>query len=126
MTPRLDGVLSPNDTLARAILTATKAAGKDNPVVTGQDSETASIPLIMQGTQYSTIYKNTTDEAQAAIDLVSDLADGKKPKTVSDKNNDNGKKIVPTVELTPVLVTKDNAVEAYSNDDTLEALAKKG
>ncbi|NII40976.1 putative multiple sugar transport system substrate-binding protein [Curtobacterium flaccumfaciens] len=122
----LDGVLSPNDTLARAILTATKAAGKDNPVVTGQDSETASIPLIMQGTQYSTIYKNTTDEAQAAIDLVSDLADGKKPKTVSDKNNDNGKKIVPTVELTPVLVTKDNAVEAYSNDETLEALAKKG
>ncbi len=40
---KLDGVLSPNDTLARAILTATKAAGKDNPVVTGQDSETASI-----------------------------------------------------------------------------------
>ncbi|QWS32845.1 sugar-binding protein [Curtobacterium aetherium] len=122
----LDGVLSPNDTLARAILTATKAAGKDTPVVTGQDSETASIPLIMKGTQYSTIYKNTTDEAQAAIDLVSDLADGKKPETVNDKNNDNGKKVVPTVELTPVLVTKDNAVEAYKNDETLEALAKKG
>ncbi|MBK0296284.1 substrate-binding domain-containing protein [Bacillus sp. S34] len=73
----LDGVLSPNDTLARAILTATKAAGKPNPIVTGQDSETASIPLIMNGTQYSTIYKNTTEEAQAAIDLVADLADGK-------------------------------------------------
>ncbi|ROQ17772.1 monosaccharide ABC transporter substrate-binding protein (CUT2 family) [Curtobacterium sp. PhB172] len=123
---KLDGVLSPNDTLARAILTATKAAGKENPVVTGQDSETASIPLIMQGTQYSTIYKNTTEEAQAAIDLVSDLADGKTPKTTKDKNNDNGKKIVPAVELTPILVTKDNAVEAYKGNDALEELAKKG
>ncbi|GGL02638.1 putative multiple sugar transport system substrate-binding protein [Curtobacterium luteum] len=123
---KLDGVLSPNDTLARAILTATKAAGKDTPVITGQDSETASIPLIMKGTQYSTIYKNTTEEAQAAIDLVSDLADGKTPKTVSDKNNDNGVKVVPTVELTPILVTKDNAVEAYKGNDTLEQLAKQG
>ncbi len=123
---KLDGVLSPNDTLARAILTATKAAGKDTPVITGQDSETASIPLIMNGTQYSTIYKNTTEEAQAAIDLVSDLADGKTPKTVQDKNNDNGVKVVPTVELTPILVTKENAVEAYQGNDTLEALAKQG
>ncbi|KQO61345.1 substrate-binding domain-containing protein [Curtobacterium sp. Leaf261] len=122
----LDGVLSPNDTLARAILTATKAAGKSNPVITGQDSETASIPLIMNGTQYSTIYKNTTEEAQAAIDLVSDLAAGKTPKTTKDKNNDNGAKIVPAVELTPILVTKENAVEAYKGNDTLEALAKQG
>ena len=122
----LDGVLSPNDTLARAILTATKAAGKPNPIVTGQDSETASIPLIMNGTQYSTIYKNTTEEAQAAIDLVADLADGKTPKTTKDKNNDNGVKVVPAVELTPILVTKENAVEAYKGNDTLEALAKKG
>ncbi|MBT2502594.1 sugar-binding protein [Curtobacterium sp. ISL-83] len=123
---KLDGVLSPNDTLARAILQATKAAGKPNPIVTGQDSETASIPLIMNGTQYSTIYKNTTEEAQAAIDLVSKLADGKTPSTTKDKNNDNGKKIVPAVELTPVLVTKENAVEAYKGNDTLEALAKQG
>jgi putative multiple sugar transport system substrate-binding protein len=123
---KLDGVLSPNDTLARAILEATKAAGKPNPVVTGQDSETASIPLIMNGTQYSTIYKNTTEEAQAAIDLVSDLADGKTPKTTKDKNNDNGVKIVPAVELTPILVTKDNAVEAYKGNSTLEDLAKQG
>lgn len=124
---KLDGVLSPNDTLARAILTATKAAGKPNPVVTGQDSETASIPLIMKGTQYSTIYKNTTEEAQAAIDLVSTLSKGEKPDTKIDKtNNYNGVKTVPAIELTPILVTKENAVEAYKGNDTLEALAKQG
>jgi putative multiple sugar transport system substrate-binding protein len=124
----LDGVLSPNDTLARAILTATKAAGKDNPVVTGQDSETASIPLIMNGTQYSTIYKDTNLEATAAVKLVEELAAGKKPSGVVNdpKQNNNGSKVVPAVELDPVLVTKDNAVEAYANNPTLLALAKKG
>lgn len=125
---KLDGVLSPNDTLARGILTAVKAAGKPNPIITGQDSETASIPLIMQGVQYSTIYKDTNEEAQAAIDLVKDLASGTKPTNVVNdpKQNNNGKKVVPAVELSPVLVTKANAVEAYANNPTLEALAKKG
>jgi putative multiple sugar transport system substrate-binding protein len=124
----LDGVLSPNDTLARGILTAVKAAGKTNPVITGQDSETASIPLIMKGTQYSTIYKDTNEEAQAAVKLVQELASGKKPSGVVNdpKQNNNGKKVVPAVELSPVLVTKDNAVQAYANNPTLEALAKKG
>ncbi|GAA4179671.1 sugar-binding protein [Gryllotalpicola koreensis] len=121
---KLDGVLSPNDTLARAILQATKSAGLPNPVVTGQDSETDSIPLIMNGTQYSTIYKDTTLEAQAAVDLVTTLSKGEKPKTVdNDKNNDNGKIIVKSIELSPVLVTKDNAVEAYKNNPDLEKLA---
>jgi putative multiple sugar transport system substrate-binding protein len=121
---KLDGVLSPNDTLARAILQATKSAGLPNPVVTGQDSETDSIPLIMNGTQYSTIYKDTNLEAQAAIDLVTKLSKGEKPKTVdNDKNNDNGAFIVPSIELSPVLVTKDNAVEAYKNNPDLEKLA---
>jgi putative multiple sugar transport system substrate-binding protein len=124
----LDGVLSPNDTLARGILTAVKAAGKPNPIITGQDSETASIPLIMEGTQYSTIYKDTNEEAQAAVDLVKQLAAGKKPSNVVNdpKQNNNGKKVVPAVELSPVLVTKANAVQAYANNPTLEALAKKG
>ena len=120
----LDGVLSPNDTLARAIITANKAAGKSVPIVTGQDSETASIPLIMDGTQYSTIYKDTNLEAQAAVDLVTTLSKGEKPKTVKDKNNYNDVITVPAVELTPVLVTKANAAKTYANDPTLEALTK--
>ena len=32
----LDGVLSPNDTLARAVITSVKSAGKAVPVVTGR------------------------------------------------------------------------------------------
>jgi putative multiple sugar transport system substrate-binding protein len=125
----LDGVLSPNDTLGRAIITATQQAGIPVPIVTGQDSETASIPLIMNGTQYSTIYKNTDEEAQAAVKLVSALAAGKTPSGVvkDDKTNaGNGVITVPYVPLTPILVTKENAVKAYANNPTLEALAKAG
>ncbi|MBF4575803.1 sugar-binding protein [Frondihabitans sp. VKM Ac-2883] len=122
---KLDGVLSPNDTLARAIIQSVKSAGKPGIIVTGQDSETASIPLIMSGTQYSTIYKNTAEEAQAAVDLVTTLSEGKTPKTVIDKkNNYNGVITVPAVALTPVLVTKDNAAEAYKDNTTLEPLTK--
>lgn len=125
----LDGVLSPNDTLGRAIITAVQQAGLKVPIVTGQDSETASIPLIMQGVQYSTIYKNTNEEAQAAVKLVTELSQGKTPsglETADKANSYNGVKIVPYVPLTPVLVTKANAVEAYADNPTLEALAKQG
>jgi ABC-type xylose transport system, periplasmic component len=127
---KLDGVLSPNDTLGRSIITACQQAGLPVPIVTGQDSETASIPLIMNGTQYSTIYKNTNEEAQAAVSLITDLSKGvKKPTGVdfSDKANAyNGTITVPYKPLTPILVTKENAVQAYSNNTTLEALAKGG
>ncbi len=41
----LDGVLSPNDTLARAVITSVKAAGKPLPVITGQDSEVESVKV---------------------------------------------------------------------------------
>jgi putative multiple sugar transport system substrate-binding protein len=123
----LDGVLSPNDTLGRSIITAVKAAGLPNPIVTGQDSETDSIPLIMQGIQYSTIYKNTDEEAQGAVAVVSALAAGKEPANVdkSDKTNAyNGTITVPYVALKPILVTKANAAEAYKDNPTLEALTK--
>ena len=49
----------PNDTLARAIITSVKDAGKPIPVVTGQDSEVESVKSIMAGEQYSTINKDT-------------------------------------------------------------------
>jgi putative multiple sugar transport system substrate-binding protein len=127
---KLDGVLSPNDTLGRSIIIACQQAGLAVPIVTGQDSETASIPLIMNGTQYSTIYKNTDKEAQAAVGLITDLANGqKKPAGVdyNDKTNaGNGKITVPYKALTPILVTKENAVTAYADNPTLEAVAKAG
>jgi putative multiple sugar transport system substrate-binding protein len=120
----LDGVLSPNDTLARAIITSVKGAGKPVPIVTGQDSEAESVKSIMAGEQYSTINKDTRNLVKQAIAMVKDLQQGKKPEINDDKSYDNGKKVVPAFLLKPVIVTKENAAEAYANDPTLEPLTK--
>lgn len=120
----LDGVLSPNDTLARAIITSVKSAGKPIPVVTGQDSEVESVKSIMAGEQYSTINKDTRALVAQAITMVGELQKGDAAETNDDESYDNGVKVVPAYLLAPVIVTKDNAAEAYANDPTLEPLTK--
>jgi len=120
----LDGVLSPNDTLARAIITSVQGAGKDVPVVTGQDSEVESVKSIMEGVQYSTINKDTRNLVKQAIDMVTSLSEGDKAETNDDESYDNGSKIVPAYLLPPQIVTKENAAEAYANDPTLGPLTK--
>lgn len=120
----LDGILSPNDTLARAALTSVKAAGKPIPVVTGQDSEVESVKSLMAGEQYSTIYKDTTALVQQTIAMVNDLQQGKPAPVNDDKSYNNGVKVVPSYLLQPVIVTKDNAKEVYKNDKLLAPLTQ--
>ena len=119
----LDGVLSPNDTLARAIITSVEAAGRDVPVVTGQDSEVESVKSIVAGVQYSTIYKDTRALVAQAIEMAKELQEGGEA-TTNDDTYDNGSKIVPAFLLAPVIVTKENAAEVYKNDPALLELTK--
>ncbi|GAB2453538.1 putative multiple sugar transport system substrate-binding protein [Conyzicola lurida] len=120
----VDGVLSPNDTLARAIITSVSDAGQaEAPIVTGQDSEAASIPLIMSGAQYSTIYKDTRALVATAIEMAQALQAGDEPDTTTETNNGNVD--VPTLYLDPVIVTKDNAAEAYAENPDLLALVNE-
>ncbi|MDQ1723183.1 MAG: putative multiple sugar transport system substrate-binding protein, partial [Frankiaceae bacterium] len=107
-TKTLDGVLSPNDTLARSIIQSVKSAGKPIPVVTGQDSEVESIKSIIAGEQYSTINKDTRALVAQVVKMVSDLQAGKAPEVNDTKSYNNGSKIVPAFLLTPVVVTKAN------------------
>jgi putative multiple sugar transport system substrate-binding protein len=121
----LDGVLSPNDTLARAIIESVRSAGKPIPVVTGQDSEVESVKSIMAGEQYMTIYKDTRSLVAAAVAMVKELQAGSAISEINDtKSYDNGVKVVPSYLLAPVVVTKENAVTAYANNPALEAAAK--
>ncbi|WP_426505339.1 substrate-binding domain-containing protein [Dactylosporangium sp. McL0621] len=120
----LDGVLSPNDTLARAIITSVKAAGKPVPVVTGQDSEVESVKSIMAGEQYSTINKDTRKLVAETINMVKALQGGGEPTINDTKSYNNGVKVVPSYLLPPVIVTKANAAEAYANDPKLSPLTK--
>lgn len=121
---KLDGVLAPNDTLARAAMTSVKSAGKDLPVVTGQDAEVESIKSILAGEQYSSIQKSTTDLVNHVIQMVKDLQAGKAPETNDTKSYDNKVKIVPAYLLTPVIITKANIKEVLSKDPTLAQYVK--
>ncbi|MBM7493532.1 substrate-binding domain-containing protein [Micromonospora luteifusca] len=120
----LDGVLSPNDTLARAILTSVKGAGKPTPVVTGQDSEVESVKSIVAGEQYMTINKDTRNLVKETINMVKALQAGNAPQVNDTKSYNNGSKVVDTFLLPPVAVTKANVVEAYANDPKLAPLTK--
>jgi putative multiple sugar transport system substrate-binding protein len=118
----LHGVLSPNDNLARAILTSVQNDGRDVPVVTGQDSEVESVRAIVAGTQYSTIYKDTRALVAATIEMVQALQAGEEPETTA--TSDNGAMEVPANLLEPVIVTQENAAEAYADNPDLAPLTE--
>jgi len=124
----IDGVLSPNDTLARAILTSAQQAGKDvsKITVTGQDSEVESVKSIMQGIQYSTINKDTTLLVEQTIKMIEQLQKGEEVDVNDTEQYDNGVKVVPAYLLDPVIVTKENAAEAYANNPNLLAIVEGG
>lgn len=122
----LHGVLSPNDTLARAILESVRAAGKPLPVVTGQDSEVESVRSIVNGEQYMTIYKDTRALVAKAIEMVQQLQAGETPEVNDSESYDNGVKVVDSYLLAPVVVTRENAAEVYADNKTLLEIVNQG
>ena len=120
----LDGILSPNDTLARAAMASVDAANKPLPVVTGQDSEVESVKSVVAGKQYSTIFKDTHVVVGKTIEFIQDLQQGKPLVPNDTKSYNNGVITVPSYLNTPVSVTQENAAEAYANDKTLGPIAK--
>ena len=115
----LDAVLAPNDNIARAIIDACRndaKYAKKLPLVCGQDAEFASALYIKEGKQLSTVFKNTSKLAEAAIILADQILKGQPPEIPGailasgplEKLGDTGKKVVKTYLLDPILVTKDN------------------
>jgi putative multiple sugar transport system substrate-binding protein len=105
---KLDGVLSPYDGLSRGILNATKSAGIPNPIVTGQDAEKPSDKLILDGVQYSTIFKDTRKLGNTAATMVDDVMNGKTPEVNDTKTYNNKIKVVPSYLHESVIITKSN------------------
>lgn len=122
----IDGVLSPNDNLARAIITSVKQGGKDIATftVTGQDSEVESVKSIMAGEQYSTINKDTSLLVAQTIKMIEQLQKSEEVDVNDTEQYDNGVKVVPAYLLDPVIVTKQNAAEAYANNPNLLAIVE--
>lgn len=118
---RVDGVLSPYDGLSRGIITALQNAGygpnldsQPNPMppVTGQDAEIASVKLIADGVQSSTIFKDTRLLAEQAVAAASAFAEGNEPEANDTKTYDNGVKVVPSYLLPVETVYADNIQSA--------------
>ena len=110
---KVQGVLSPYDGLSRGIITALQNAGYGKngqamPPVTGQDAEIASVKLISDGVQSSTIFKDTRKLAAQAVIAAQAFLEGKTPKANDTKTYDNGQKIVPSYLLPVVTVYKDD------------------
>ncbi|MGI8332886.1 multiple monosaccharide ABC transporter substrate-binding protein [Actinomadura scrupuli] len=110
---KVNGVLSPYDGLSIGILSALKSngygtAGQPYPVVTGQDAEVASVKSIIGGEQYSTVFKDTRELAAVTVKMADTVLKGSKPEVNNTKDYDNGKKVVPSFLLQPVIVDKTN------------------
>jgi putative multiple sugar transport system substrate-binding protein len=104
----LNGVLSPYDGISRGIITALQNAGygpnldstpRALPVVTGQDAEIASVKLIQDGVQSSTIFKDTRNLAEQAVTAAKAFLEGDEPEANDTETYDNGVKVVPSYLL---------------------------
>ena len=104
-------MLSPYDGISRGILNATKSAAIDNPIVTGQDAEKPSDKLILDGVQYSTIFKDTRLLGDTAATMVDAVLNGKTPETNDNETYNNKVKVVPSYLHESVIITKDNLIE---------------
>jgi putative multiple sugar transport system substrate-binding protein len=111
---KVDGVLSPYDGLSRGIITALQNAGYGPgldaglPVVTGQDAEIASVKLINDGVQFSTIFKDTRKLAAQAVTSAQAFLAGDEPEANDTETYNNGVKVVPSFLLSSDIVYKDN------------------
>jgi putative multiple sugar transport system substrate-binding protein len=133
---KLAGVLSPFDGLSRGILTAVQGVGmgptldKGLPVVTGQDAEIASVKLINDNVQSSTIFKDTRTLAAQAVKSAEAFLAGNTPEANDTKTYNNGVKVVPTYLLPVVTVYKEDIQKElvdskyYTADEVAAGVAK--
>ncbi|WP_066582254.1 multiple monosaccharide ABC transporter substrate-binding protein [Cellulomonas timonensis] len=111
---KLDGVLSPYDGISRGIITALQNAGYGPgqdaglPIVTGQDAEIASVKLINDGVQFSTIFKDTRKLATQAVTAAESYLKGEEPEANDTETYDNKVKIVPSYLLESDIVYANN------------------
>ena len=113
-------VLAPNDGTARSIADVF-AADKDvsSYVITGQDSEKASVQYVIDGKQSMTVFKDTRTLAADSVAMAMSILNGETPKT--DTTYNNSVKDVPAKQTDIVVVTKDNVKAALIDSEYYDA-----
>ncbi|MGC9268759.1 sugar ABC transporter substrate-binding protein [Acidiphilium sp.] len=107
---KVNAVLAANDGTASGAIRALQAVGLAGKVpVTGQDATNGGLTFILEGLQSMTVFKYVPDEAGAAAQLAVAVATHSKVPAGLINGKTNNKMInVPSVLLTPVVVTKAN------------------
>lgn len=109
---KVDAVLAPNDALALGISQALEAAGyapgDEWPVITGQDADQANVQNILGGRQAMTVWKDTRSLGDQVAVMVDQIIKGEEVEVNDTESYDNGKKVVPSYLLDPIVITEDN------------------
>jgi D-xylose transport system substrate-binding protein len=125
VSDRIDGILSPSDANAGAVIAALSEHGlASKTAVTGQDADLAAVKRIVDETQLMTVFKDSRELAKTAVDTAIKLVDG----SVIDVTNDinNGLKDVPSILVDPIPVDKSNidktlvATGIYKKDEVFK------
>ena len=104
---KLDIVLCSNDSTAMGAINALTSVGVEEwPIITGQDCDVANMPLIVEGKQSMSVFKDTRELAAKAAEMADALVKGGTPEINNSYNN--GVKDVETFTCTPVFGSKDN------------------
>jgi len=120
--PQIKGVLVANDGMANSVISILQKEKTKIPV-TGQDATVQGLQHIMDGDQCMTVFKDTKKEADAASALAISLAKtGKASPAPSQVTVDpTTKQNVPSVLLTPELITKANINDVVAAGGTTKA-----
>lgn len=108
---KVNAVLTPNDALALGVTQALESAGyteADWPVLTGQDADQANVQNILAGKQTMTVWKDTRKLGDQVAKMVKQIVDGTEVEVNDTETYDNGKLVVPSYLIDPVVITKDN------------------
>lgn len=124
----LDAVYSPFDGISLGVISSLKSVGYGTedqplPLITGQDADTSSVQSIIDGEQTQTIFKDTRELADKAVDMVDAVINDEEAEVNDTETYDNGEKVVPASLLEPVSVDQSNYEEVliesgyYSKED---------
>jgi D-xylose transport system substrate-binding protein len=117
---KVDAVWAANDTNASVVIQVLDKNGKKVPV-SGQDATPVGLQNVLLGKQAGTVYKPFQLEAQAAVDLVVQLANGEKPEAPETAPDGT-----PFFPQDPVVVTADNMQQVFDDGNAKVADVCKG
>jgi D-xylose transport system substrate-binding protein len=110
---KIDAVAAANDGLAGSVVSALMSRRLKPIPLSGQDATPQGVQNILAGFQTMTVYKAVRTEANAAAKVA--IAVLKHQKVKANGATNNGDRMVPSVLLKPVSITKKNYTLLFSD-----------